>query len=72
MDTLPASADGMLSIWRLYSSVTGAFPPRPELVIRLQPGVRGIRNFIRVKPRPLPSEVKGLVEEALGHSNATP
>ena len=36
-----------------------------ELAIRLQPGVRDIRNFIRLKPRPLPDEVKRRVAEAL-------
>ena len=36
-----------------------------ELAIRLQPGVKDIRNFIRLKPRPLPDEVKRRVAEAL-------
>jgi osmotically-inducible protein OsmY len=36
-----------------------------ELAIRLQPGVRGIRNLIRLKSRPLPDEIKRLVKGAL-------
>jgi osmotically-inducible protein OsmY len=36
-----------------------------ELAIRLQPGVRGIRNLIRLKSRPLSDEIKQLVKEAL-------
>lgn len=36
-----------------------------ELAIRLQPGVRGIRNLIRLKSRPLSDEIKRLVKGAL-------
>jgi osmotically-inducible protein OsmY len=36
-----------------------------ELAIRLQPGVTGTRNLIRLKSAALPSGVKRRVEEAL-------
>jgi osmotically-inducible protein OsmY len=59
---------------RSYSTSVNAPSRRPchaELAIRLQTGVTGTRNLIRLKSAALPNEVKRRVEEALERNALT-